>query len=207
MGTATQKTWLEKQTDLVQQEVLAWEDSGKYTLDEMCAMLREKHELTVPASTLHHSLKQFAKEIGKREKLAMEIYRKRRKFFDENPDADPRVLAEHAITFDLLLDPKEKIDREKLLYLAQGEAHIKLRERELAVKEAANHLKEQHLELERKRVGLLELRIESAKRRMEEATDEAKGKIGSGQQLTLEDINRIRERVYGLPETAAGPAT
>lgn len=38
--------------------------------------------------------------------------------------------------------------------------------------------------------------------RVQEAIDEAEQKPGRGRSLTLDDINRIRERVFGLPPLA-----
>ncbi len=53
-------------------------------------------------------------------------------------------------------------------------------------------LKQQSLELEKKK-------FEESKRKFEKATSEAAEKIGKGKSLTVEDINRIRERTFGLP--------
>jgi predicted nucleic acid-binding Zn-ribbon protein len=52
----------------------------------------------------------------------------------------------------------------------------------------------------------LELKIAEYNRNVEEATDEARNKIESGRAITREDIDRIRERVFGLPARAAQPA-
>jgi hypothetical protein len=48
----------------------------------------------------------------------------------------------------------------------------------------------------------LQLRIDRAKKNFEEASGEAEQKLGKGESLTLDDINRIRERTFGLPEIA-----
>jgi hypothetical protein len=48
----------------------------------------------------------------------------------------------------------------------------------------------------------LQLRIDRAKKAFEEASGEAEQKLGKGESLTLDDINRIRERTFGLPEIA-----
>ena len=52
----------------------------------------------------------------------------------------------------------------------------------------------------------LELKIAEYNRNVEEATDEARNKIESGRAITREDIDRIRERVFGLPARAAQPS-
>jgi len=49
----------------------------------------------------------------------------------------------------------------------------------------------------------LELQIEESRQAVKEATDEAAQKIGSGEQLTAADIDRIRERALGLPPKQA----
>jgi len=53
-------------------------------------------------------------------------------------------------------------------------------------------LKEQEIRLEGKK-------FEESKRKFERATSEAASKIGKGKSLTVDDINRLRERTFGLP--------
>lgn len=65
----------------------------------------------------------------------------------------------------------------------------------------ALELKRQALEQAKKS---LELKVQQMKQRTEEAVEEAKQKSIRGESLTVEDINKIRERVFGLPEAPAG---
>jgi hypothetical protein len=64
-------------------------------------------------------------------------------------------------------------------------------------------LGQETLDLERKK-------FEQAKARLENVTSDAAAKLGTGKELTLADINRIRQRALGLPPVertaTAGPA-
>jgi hypothetical protein len=64
-------------------------------------------------------------------------------------------------------------------------------------------LKGQQVKAETRRVELLERDFEIKKRKFDEETDKAARKLGKGKQLTADDINRIRERTFGLPPVVA----
>lgn len=83
---------------------------------------------------------------------------------------------------------------------AELDPHFLLKEERLWAEQA---LKREQLDQEKKK---LELQIQRMKNETEEALDEAKQKASRGESLSVADINRIRERVFGLPEIAAGPA-
>jgi hypothetical protein len=55
-----------------------------------------------------------------------------------------------------------------------------------------------------KQVELAEKKFKDLKSNAEKTTHEAAAKLGKGRALTLEDINRLRERTFGLPPIAAG---
>jgi len=55
-----------------------------------------------------------------------------------------------------------------------------------------------------KQVELAERKFKDLKANAEKTTHEAAAKLGKGQGLTLADINRIRERTFGLPPIVAG---
>lgn len=57
---------------------------------------------------------------------------------------------------------------------------------------------------ETKRVDLLVRDFEMRKRKFDDETDKAARKLGKGKPITTDDINRIRERTFGLPPIAAG---
>jgi len=62
--------------------------------------------------------------------------------------------------------------------------------------------KQKRAEIEERKVNLAQKKFEELKSKAEKATDEAAAKIGKGKELTIEDVNRIRRKVFGL-----GPAT
>ena len=62
-----------------------------------------------------------------------------------------------------------------------------------------NEIAKEKVETEATRVRLLVEEADRKKQQFEQATNEAARKIGKGQTLTLADINRIRERTFGLP--------
>jgi hypothetical protein len=59
---------------------------------------------------------------------------------------------------------------------------------------------------ETKRVELLEREFEIRKKKLDEETDKAARKAARGKAITTDDINRIRERTFGLPPIAGSPA-
>lgn len=77
---------------------------------------------------------------------------------------------------------------------------------ELLAQQRKLEIQEQKVQTETKRVALLEREFEMRKRKFDEETDKAARKLGKGKQLTADDINRIRERTFGLPPVAASTA-
>ncbi len=75
---------------------------------------------------------------------------------------------------------------------------VETKRKELELKEKAQATRNQELEL---KVKQFQTQQEQGKKAVEEASE----KLGKGESLTVEDINRIRERTFGLPpEAAAG---
>jgi hypothetical protein len=58
-----------------------------------------------------------------------------------------------------------------------------------------------------KQVELAEVKFRELKLNAEKATNDAAKKLGKGKQITLEDINRLRERTFGLPPVERGAAS
>lgn len=67
-------------------------------------------------------------------------------------------------------------------------------------------LKGKQVEAETKRVDLLVRDFEMRKRKFDEETDKAARKAQRGKAITTDDINRIRERTFGLPPIAGSSA-
>jgi hypothetical protein len=68
-------------------------------------------------------------------------------------------------------------------------------------------LKQKQVATDERRIALLERDFEIRKRKFEEETDKAARKLGKGKAITTEDINRIRERTFGLPPVQRGAAS
>jgi hypothetical protein len=68
---------------------------------------------------------------------------------------------------------------------------------------------EKRVELKKREIDIEEKKVEVFLKKVDKATNEAAAKIGKGRTLTLDDINRIRERALGLPpvkrEAAGSP--
>jgi hypothetical protein len=62
----------------------------------------------------------------------------------------------------------------------------------------ANDIKERKVSIDERRITQLEKDAELKRRQMEKGTEDAAKKLSKGE-LTVEDINRLRERTFGLP--------
>lgn len=60
---------------------------------------------------------------------------------------------------------------------------------------------------EAKRISILEREIEEKKKKADKETSDAAHKLGKGKAITLADINRLRERTFGLPPVERGAAS
>jgi len=199
MGTGSRKTWLERQTDKVQIRVLSMDREGR-KLEDIAAAVKQEFALKVPVSTLHNSIQEWGKRFDLEETLNLEMRRELDDICTQHPNADPRVLARGVIAHRLHEALKGPLAPKTLLFAAQGEGNLKLRERELAAKEETNRIR-------RRQLDLLERKLERAENALEETTNEAAKKLGEGKALTLDDINRIRQRALGLPPKRAGAGT
>ena len=65
----------------------------------------------------------------------------------------------------------------------------------------------ERVKLMREKVTLDRQKFEQAKSSAEKATNEAAAKIGKGRTLTIDDINRLRERTFGLPPIEPGASS
>ena len=163
---------------------------GQGTLEDIQQMLGEKYAETLPINTISN-YKQHRWLIEKlRLRELKEIFR-----------AVKDELGEAAISETTQARILELLD-EAMRNGAKLDPHFLFKEQRLW----AQH--EVKLEELRQAKQKLEIEIEKSKQAVEEATHEAAKKTGEGQSLTLDDINRIRERTFGLPALApAGPAT
>lgn len=58
---------------------------------------------------------------------------------------------------------------------------------------------QKRVELEREKIELAKKRFDELREKADKATNDAAKKLGNGRGLTIDDINRIRERTFGLP--------
>jgi hypothetical protein len=193
MGTASRKTWLEKQADEVQIAVLTMDEEGR-KLEEMVAVLQERFQLKVPVTTLHHSLQRYANTIGREKRLAAFYGRELGELFQKHPNLSPRLLAKGFLALHLKELRTAKLDPETLIYGAQGDGRLDLRDRELAAKEEANRLKAVEVELKRRQVELLERKLPKVQEEVEKAINEKAS--------PAEVRRRIRE-IFGIADPGA----
>jgi autonomous glycyl radical cofactor GrcA len=63
----------------------------------------------------------------------------------------------------------------------------------------ANTIKERKVAVEERRIVQLEKDADLKRKRLEKETDDAAKKLSKGEDITIDDINRLRERTFGLP--------
>jgi len=195
MGTASRKTWLEKQDDKVQVEVLAMDDAG-LTLEAIGAALKEKFGVSVPHSTLGNALKIYHDTQDLR--WAAEWGTDLEKLIAENPQIQASKLAKGFLTQKMASASfrGEPMDAADVVAYAQNERRLDLQERQVKAVERRNELQKDKNDLERRNQELREAKF---KRELEEATHEVEDQIAKGQPVTAADIQRLRERVIGGP--------
>jgi uncharacterized coiled-coil DUF342 family protein len=66
-----------------------------------------------------------------------------------------------------------------------------------------NEIRERKVKVDELAAELAKRKTDAALRKFEEASEQAKRKLEKGKSLTVDDINRIRERTFGLPPVAA----
>ncbi len=93
------------------------------------------------------------------------------------------------------------IEPETVISAELSMRRLDIEERRVKAIEEKNRIANEKVALDVKR---LQLQLKRMQKEVERATHEAEKKIGKGESLTRADINRIRERVFGLPETATG---
>ncbi len=71
-------------------------------------------------------------------------------------------------------------------------------------RDKANSIKERSVTIEERKLALMKKAIELKRKRQEQETEGTAKKLNKGRVVTIEDINRIRERVFGLPPVAEG---
>lgn len=146
----------------------------------------------IPRSTLHRwydvQVQQKAEEIEAERQASLAIAEKfgasgYEKLDESVKNALADVVFRHA---------KDSEDAESFRKALNDLAWILARNRQLDIQK-------QRAELAARAVALDEKKFEELKAKADKATNEAAAKLGKGKTLTLDDINRIRERALGLP--------
>jgi hypothetical protein len=63
----------------------------------------------------------------------------------------------------------------------------------------SNAIKERSVTIEERKLALMKKAIELKRKRLQRETEGAAKKLNKGRVVTIDDINRLRERVFGLP--------
>jgi len=177
--------------------------AAKISHTQIASMLEELYgeKVNVQAISNHYRLRWWPQQNAE-----LAEYRKAKNQFrvlKEEAEADPGC--DSAKMIELLTINGIVQQRERLLETDPVRLMAELRK----TREAAGNfqIEKGKLELDKQRLvnetEELKLKIAQFRQDVEEATDEAKDKIGKGQALTIDDINRIRERVFGLPAVQA----
>lgn len=115
------------------------------------------------------------------------------KDFKDLPDAVRNAIGDNLFTMMQDADRGSRVNVTKGL-LALGE---------LLNEQRKTEIRERVAQAEAKRVELLQRDFDMRKKKFDEETDKTARKLQKGRAVTTDDINRIRERTFGLPPIAA----
>lgn len=113
----------------------------------------------------------------------------------EHPTEERQELISALLDTGIILQKKRLMESDPLKVLAERRRML----------EAAGsfEIEKEKIQVDRERLQnekqALELKVSRFQQNVKAATDEAEEKLGKGESLTLADINRIRERTFGLP--------
>ncbi|MGH7936716.1 MAG: hypothetical protein ACREF8_06880 [Chthoniobacterales bacterium] len=149
----------------------------------------------IPKSTLHKwydvQVAQKAEEIEAERQASLAIAEK----FSQGGYEKLDESVKNALADVVFRHAKDSADSESFRKALADLAWILARNRQLDIQK-------ERAELAGRKVGLEEKKFEELRSKADKATNEAAAKIGKGRTLTIDDINRIRERALGLPPVA-----
>lgn len=198
MGAATRKTWLERQKDEVQFDVLNWDDSGELTIEQMCARLKKDYGLAVAHSTLHHSLQAFHKDGGVR------LVEMMSRFLKKHPEAEAHTLTKASVLAHAASEEFRKAQLKPLdvLISAQVDKRLQIQARLADAKERANEIrarevaaKEEQLRIAREKIAAATGGIEARELYLQAAQDVLK-KLHTYKELKTA-LHRRKEEIVG----------
>jgi hypothetical protein len=117
----------------------------------------------------------------------------------ENPNQDDAKMAKVLLAQAIVLNKRKLSDADPLKVMTEQRRWVELEQRNKEIEIEQGKLAAV-VEEQKFRLAQFEAQQEQAK----EAIEEAENKLGRGASLTIIDINRIRERVFGLPAIAGG---
>jgi hypothetical protein len=161
MGTASRKTWLEKQTETVQKEVIAM-DENAMTIQAMGAALKDLFGISVPTSTLGNALKIYHDTMEIR--AAQEWGEQFEQLVEENPHIQVAKLAKGFLTQKMATAEFRDADMKagELVSFAQNERRMDLLERQTKSVEERNRLEANRQSLKQQELDLAKQKIASA---------------------------------------------
>jgi hypothetical protein len=203
MGAASRKTWLEKQSDEVQFDVVNWDAAG-WTAEQIGAALKERHEIEVADRTLSYSLQAMHVDGG------MRYARMLTGLFKRNPEVNSATLTK-ALTLTQAASEefrRAKLDPTGVIISAQQERKLDiaerradLEERRVAAIEEQNKIALAKLENEKRAVELKLQQAERAERAKQERVKEAL------EQKDPAELRRELREIYNLPAEGGGAAS
>jgi hypothetical protein len=116
--------------------------------------------------------------------------------FEELPAAVEGALRDQIFS---LMQASDMSSRGKVITELQKLARLLVQQKRLEILD-------ERTKAETKRVELLVRDFEMRKKKFDQETDKAQRKLKKGQAITTDDINRIRERTFGLPPIASSSA-
>jgi hypothetical protein len=161
MGTASRKTWLEKQPDEVQVFVLSMDEQGK-TLEEMRRALEGRCRIVVPNSTLGNALKIYHDTQDLR--WAGEWAADLEKLIEENPHIQAAKLAKGFLTQKMASASfrGEPMKASEVVFFAQKERQMDIDERKTKAVEKRNELEQRRQDLKQQELEVTKQKIASA---------------------------------------------
>ena len=194
MGTASRKTWLEKQTEEVRKEILAMDD-GAMTLEQMVAALKDLYGIVVAVSTLGASLKAYRESMHL--SWAADWGEELEKQVEQNPHLQVSKLARNFVTQKVASSAFSggPMKAEDAVAFAQAERRMDLQERRTAAVEERNRLKKEEIELDARRVDMLERKLPAV---AADVAKEADAAAKSGKPFDEKEVLRKISAVIGV---------
>ena len=176
-------------------------------LAAICELVKERFGESIALSTLHsYWQRRFAPDVEQQRKAyqqtraRVDVLMEEMKGGDKDAAEIVRLLVQSQIferSSELAsADPMELVKEDRRR--AEAEGRMEIERGKLKIAQQTTDIDRERLEKEKKELELKVAQYEARDRQAKEEIDEAEQKLGKGESLTVQDINRIRERVFGL---------